>query len=53
MGHRDEVQLFTKQSVVTLDIKCREKPMEEVGSSILCGSFPCKFVEGLSQESAF
>ena len=38
---------------MTLDMKGRERAMQEVASSIIHGSFPCKFVEGLSQESVF
>jgi len=39
MRQRGEMHLFTRQSVLTEDIEFREKPMEEVGSSILCGLF--------------
>jgi hypothetical protein len=49
MWQRGEMHLFTRQSVLTEDIEFRAKPMEEVGSSILCG----KFVQDLSKESAF
>lgn len=48
IGH--EKHPFTRQSVLTEDFKFREKPMEQVSSSILCGSFPCKFVQDLSKE---
>ena len=50
-GHKDEMRLFTRLPVVTSDTKCREKPMEEVGTSIMHGSFPCKFCDQAGRRS--